>query len=312
MAAPALTPAVFSQICYGKNEVDGLTGAKDVAIMAAIVGKCSAITSIQAACDVVSSSKNVIEEKLARSLTAETVELLPYLPYLLQDFWALGSNPVAITELIGKYVSPTDNARVLDLACGKGAVSVNIAQKLRVRVKGIDMLPAFIEFAIQKAKEFGVDDLCEFIESDINEAIKTEKGYDCVVFVSAGNVLGNTTETLDKLKATVKSGGYLVIEDAYLSDGISQSDIKCYYEYLTEPQWMALFKEAGLDLLETFYDDSPDQESEMAAITARANELMIKYPDKKEIFESYIHSQRNEYGDLDCNLTCATWILRKL
>ena len=30
------------------------------------------------------------EEKLARSLSAETTELLPFLPYLLQDLWALG------------------------------------------------------------------------------------------------------------------------------------------------------------------------------------------------------------------------------
>lgn len=29
--------------------------------------------------------------KLAASLTAETTDLLPFLPYLLQDFWELGS-----------------------------------------------------------------------------------------------------------------------------------------------------------------------------------------------------------------------------
>ena len=29
------------------------------------------------------------EKKLAQSLTAESVELIPYLPYLLQDLWEL-------------------------------------------------------------------------------------------------------------------------------------------------------------------------------------------------------------------------------
>jgi len=31
-----------------------------------------------------------VKEKLAKSLTAETTELIPYLPYLLQDLWELG------------------------------------------------------------------------------------------------------------------------------------------------------------------------------------------------------------------------------
>ena len=34
----------------------------------------------------------IIEEKLARSLTADSTQLIPYLPYLLQDLWELGRN----------------------------------------------------------------------------------------------------------------------------------------------------------------------------------------------------------------------------
>jgi hypothetical protein len=32
---------------------------------------------------------STVEEKLAKSLTAESTELIPYLPYLLQDLWEL-------------------------------------------------------------------------------------------------------------------------------------------------------------------------------------------------------------------------------
>lgn len=39
-----------------------------------------------------------VEEKLAKSLTAESTELIPYLPYLLQDLWELGSSPKDIIE----------------------------------------------------------------------------------------------------------------------------------------------------------------------------------------------------------------------
>ena len=71
--------------------------------------------------------KKEIEEKLAVSLSAETTELLPFLPYLLQDFWELGSDPVVMSELISKYVNISEKTRILDLACGKGAVTVKVA-----------------------------------------------------------------------------------------------------------------------------------------------------------------------------------------
>ena len=65
---------------------------------------------------------NETKEALACSLTAETTELLPFLPYLLQDFWELGSDPEVMIRLIKKYVSLSPQTRVLDLACGKGKV----------------------------------------------------------------------------------------------------------------------------------------------------------------------------------------------
>lgn len=62
------------------------------------------------------------EEKLAAALSAETTELLPFLPYILQDFWELGSDPAVMAELINKHISLSESTRILDLACGKGAV----------------------------------------------------------------------------------------------------------------------------------------------------------------------------------------------
>jgi len=257
------------------------------------------------------------EEKLARSLSWETTELLPFLPYLLQDFWELGSNPDVMAKLIHKYVSISDKTRILDLACGKGAVSVKVAGKLRVKVKGIDLIPEFIEYAAQKAKEFHVDDLCEFLLDDINEAVKTEKDYDCVVFGAVGPaVLGGPAETLNKLKATVKPGGYILIEEGYIPDVGKREYIRYNRDaYFPEQYWMDLFKEMGLELIETASGHSEgdlDSESGLAAITGRAEELIEKHPDKKALFEGYIRNQQNEYDDIDDSLVCVTWILRKL
>lgn len=76
--------------------------------------------------------KHETEEKLARSLTAETTALLPYLPYLLQDLWELGSSPKTMTGLIKQHIPLSEKTTLLDLACGKGAVAINIARQLNM------------------------------------------------------------------------------------------------------------------------------------------------------------------------------------
>jgi len=50
----------------------------------------------------------------------------------------------------------------------------------------------------------------------------------------------------------------------------------------------------------------------MELITKRANELILKHPDKKEMFEGYIKSQQDEYDDIDNSISTVTWILKKL
>ena len=261
--------------------------------------------------------KNETEEKLARSLTAETTELLPFLPYLLQDLWELGSSPKDMIRLIKEYMPISDDTKILDLACGKGAVSINIAKSLNINVYGFDLISDFIEFANQKAKELNVESLCHFMLGDVNEVVDTEKDYDCVIFGAAGNVLGNPKETLIKLLKTVKPQGFILIVEAYLPNESSDMEIKYdNYKYLTHEQWLRLFVDCGLKLMEEVTSieeiEEHDFDSDNKAIAARADELISKYPEKRAIFEGYIQSQLNECDDLKNSVVGVTWMLQKI
>lgn len=44
------------------------------------------------------------EQNLAASMTADTTVIIPYLAYLLQDFWELGSSPDDMVELLADHV----------------------------------------------------------------------------------------------------------------------------------------------------------------------------------------------------------------
>ena len=256
------------------------------------------------------------EEILVSSLSGDTTELLPFLPYLLQDFWELGSDPDEIIEIIDKYLKISSDTKILDLACGKGAVSVKVAQAFKVKVKGIDLTPEFIGYAEEKAREFNVDDHCEFLVNDINEAVKQEHGYDCVIFGAVGpDVLGGPEKTLAKLKSTVKQGGHILIEEGYIPEDGSREDIRYNRDsYFPEQFWMELFRKMDLELVETASGHSEgelDSKTGLEAITARAGELIEKYPDKRAIFEGYVRNQQNEYKDIEESLVCVTWVLRK-
>lgn len=261
-------------------------------------------------------NNNQIEEKLAGSLTAETTDLLPYLPYLLQDLWELGSDPQDMTKLISQHIDISSRPKVIDLGCGKGPVSVTVSKALGLRVKGIDLLPEFIETAKIKAKEHGVDDLCEFTVGDINESVKNESGYDITILGAVGDVLGAPKETLEKLKAVTRPGGYIIIDEAYLTGDMD--DVKYHnYEYLTLSQWYNLFQQLDLELIaersneeSNDLDEINDYNNKM--IQKRANELMKKYPDKKALFEGYVKSQLAECDDLDDTVAGVTWLLKRV
>jgi len=68
-------------------------------------------------------------QKLAQSLTADSADIIPFLPYLLQDLWELGSSGSEMADLLRRHVSITPGFTALDLGCGKGAVSVALASR---------------------------------------------------------------------------------------------------------------------------------------------------------------------------------------
>jgi len=247
-----------------------------------------------------------VEEKLAKSLTADSVDLIPYLPYLLQDLWELGSSPKDIIDLIVKHIPVSEKTRVLDLACGKGAVSIQVAKAFGCKVKGIDIIPEFTDFADKKAREYGVENLCEFKIGDINEAVMVEKSYDIVIFGGAGDVLGNPEETIQKLKSTIKKGGYIFIDDAYGNDNTDG-------RYPAREKWLLFFNNTGVKILDERFKKADEiasiNDEQQSFIVKRANELKAKYPEKAYLFDSYVKSQQAECDELVNELSVVTMLI---
>jgi 2-polyprenyl-3-methyl-5-hydroxy-6-metoxy-1,4-benzoquinol methylase len=250
-----------------------------------------------------------VEEKLAKSLTADTPELIPYLPYLLQDLWELGSSPRDIIHLISKQMKVSEKTKVLDLACGKGAVSVHLAKAKGCKMKGIDLIPEFIEFANKKAKEYGVSNLCEFVVGDITKSVNTEKDYDIVILGAVGDVLGTPEDTIEKLKNTIKPEGYIVIDDAFGKKGAK-------IDYYTREEWLLIFEKTEVTLIDEKIIENDElvnlNREQQGFIIKRANELKREYPESAYLFDRYIHSQQVECDMLESDILGVTLLIQNM
>jgi cyclopropane fatty-acyl-phospholipid synthase-like methyltransferase len=253
------------------------------------------------------------EQSISKSLETRP-ELLPYLPELLVDLWALGSSPDLIVEILRPLNLPSSSTRALDLGCGKGAVSITLARELGFRVVGIDACKAFLEEAERKAAEFNVSELCQFEFGDIRKSIKAAENFDIAVYASMGNVLGSFDECVGKLRGTIRPGGYIVIDDGFLENPII---IKRggYEHYLPHDETLKQLTSQGntlfQELLLTEEETRSINEHYIKAMRRRAQTLIQRHPHLHETIPRYIREQAIECELIEKHITGAIWLLKR-
>jgi SAM-dependent methyltransferase len=252
-----------------------------------------------------------IEQSISDSLETSSY-MLPYIPYLLQDLWALGSSVEIILKVIEELRLPK-TARILDLGCGKGAVSIQIASRFGFHVTGIDAMEPFLRDAIRKAEEFNVSNLCEFIKADILNYTLNKHNFDIVILASLGGVLGSLRNTIARLRMQVKNNGCIIIDDGYLkqSDHLNR---KGYERCLNHKQTLDELISFGDILLKEINTDDVSleiNEEYTALIKKRGEELIASNPEMKDEINNYILTQEEECKFLDDEIGGAVWVLKK-
>ncbi len=253
-----------------------------------------------------------IEDSVLTAMDCTDKEILPYLPYILQDFWGIGSDPNVIIKLIRKHLPNINNLKVLDLGCGKGLVSISIARQMNCECHGIDAIPEFISFSISKADEFSVSGLCKFEVGDIREKVKTLGKYDVIILGSIGQVFGNYHDTLTILNNNLKNGGIIIIDDGYIED---ESSFK-HELVFSKSELKRQIADAGMQFADEVVSNENDTvivnyDKEYENLAKRCQELSVKHPDKAEIFINYCNQQKKEYDNLKNEITCSTMVVKR-
>ena len=252
-------------------------------------------------------------DMLAYSLETEK-DLLPFLPELLQDIWALGSDVECLVGAVSSLDLPRP-FRVIDLGCGKGAVSIALAKALRAHVLGIDLFGPFVEECRRHAAQNDVERLCEFRQGNIAELAGTFEPADVAIFAALGDTLGSRSETMEIVRRYVRPGGFIIISDGYLR----RADAPAFPGFetaATRDVCLEGWQARGDSLVSEFVgrEDGGDGDKgadEARLIAMRAEALALAQPDLAEKILGFAQSQAEEYDFLTKEFVDATWVFRR-
>ena len=251
-----------------------------------------------------------LDECIARAMDCENIEILPFLPYILQDFFEIGSSAESILEIVKTNTSDYNNLKILDLGCGKGAVSIKLAESINSNCLGIDAIPEFIEFANKTASDKNLKN-CKFICGDLRIEINHFGKYDVIILASIGPVFGNYYETMKILKNNLSQDGVIVLDDGYMAD----ENIFHHESVSTKSQLITEIDRAEMKILNEYIENeinnSIEYEKQLKDIVNRCRELKKAYPEKSKLFEVYLYTQKQEYVNLENHIICSTMVVSR-
>lgn len=258
-------------------------------------------------------------ERQTQQLVAEAFgaapELLPLLPAIFADFCALGGWPDKVATILRESAQLPQEAAVVDLGCGKGAVCLLLAAEFGYRVTGFDLFEPFLEHAASSARAAGVDHLCSFEVADIRDRAKDVDAFDVAIFAAVGaGLYGDYSDCIAAIRRWTRRDGYMVISDGFLRQSIppgTKFPGYGYYERHDEAvrQLTAHGDMMVREILISSEEFAEQNLRDLASIRRGVQRLSQTHAQHGEQLKQFLASQEAEYTFLNKHTTEAIWLL---
>lgn len=199
-----------------------------------------------------------------------------------------------------------DQKTALDLACGRGGVSIPIIKKYGASLIGVDLIPEFIEGAGTYAQEAGVGERCDFINMEVIEFLESEsRKYDLVLMLGASFIWGGLINALEALPKLVKPGGILMIGEPYRIPDIPDADSEIFdqKEGVTER-----LKKIGT-ILDVIDDGMPGWQSYYEPENKAKSMLRSNNPEFDGVMDFLDEQDKIQEWEIE-NLGWAVWVIK--
>ncbi len=128
-----------------------------------------------------------------------------------EKYLAPGGREYTLTA--GKLAGLNEKSKILDVACGNGIASINLAKKFGCQAVAVDIEKSFIDEGKALAKEAGVADKIEFIVSDFNKLSFKKSSFDMIIAEGGALSYIGRSSGLKKVYGLLKKNGYIEISD---------------------------------------------------------------------------------------------------
>ena len=164
-------------------------------------------------------------------------------------------------DLLGELLGLGQGMRHLDLACGKGEMLCQYAQRHGIAGVGIDLFPPFIEVARQRADELGVAGSLTFAVGDAGTPDLEPQQFDVVSCIGATWIAGGLDGTLRLMAQWVTPGGWLLVGEPFWIE-VPDPDLRASVEvgqgFADLAGTLDRFEATGLELVEMVLSDTSD------------------------------------------------------
>ena len=102
-------------------------------------------------------------------------------------------------------LEPIAGRTFLDVGCGSGRYCIAFAQRGARRVVGVDFAPAMIDLANELARQFGVEDRCEFRVGSFPGAIQDHEQFDAATAMGFFDYVEQPVPILARMRAMTRN-----------------------------------------------------------------------------------------------------------
>ncbi len=131
--------------------------------------------------------------------------------------WLLGESfhpgGLALTERLGRALELTPKMRVLDLACGRGASALHLAERFGCAVLGIDLSEGNVEAARGRADARGLASKVLFQRGDGDATPFPDASFDAIICECAFCLFPDKARAAREIARLIKPGGVLGLAD---------------------------------------------------------------------------------------------------
>ncbi len=182
------------------------------------------------------------------------------------------------------------DARVVDIACGKGEFLIRVAESYGVRGVGIDISPYFVADAERRLQARAPDARIRFVRMDGADFRPDEPhGLDLASCLGASWVFGGHARTLEALTAMVKPEGFVIVGEPYWLQEPSEEYLEA--SGVARGEFGTHFANAeagvrrGLDLIHTIVSSNDDWDRYEGLQWYATAEYARTHPDDPDVAE---------------------------